>query len=313
MEETSTVPQEVDDVETEFYREIAVETIEEAYFDFKSLNTRQFLDKIQEIYELAQLKESDAELASKVLISTRARFQREIRSEIMSALTAKVATLWTRTRGRTIECDAASNFLQRSSWIENAELQTILTAYFDESVSIRGFHDKIWGANANTLKAALMCSRSCLFRASKQVQAMERTLADNTLPEIAEALSAENSGGSPPAPVKFVIEEQSVIEIFNPKLDPKVERIMIKNDSAIWCGYGKDPPVAIEGTQRESTIAAMKLGKRTVTMTVLASSSSDEARGSKASCSSSRNSEKEHRRRPRIMSKPDHQSAVYGG
>ena len=103
-EETSTVPQEVDDVETEFYREIAVETIEEAYFDFKSLNTRQFLDKIQETYELAQLKESDAELASKVLISTRARFQREIRAETMSAVAEKVATLWTKSRvPRTIE------------------------------------------------------------------------------------------------------------------------------------------------------------------------------------------------------------------
>ena len=48
--------------------------LEEAFFDFESLNTRQFLDKIQEIYALAQLKESDAELAIKVLISTRARF-----------------------------------------------------------------------------------------------------------------------------------------------------------------------------------------------------------------------------------------------
>ena len=113
--------------------------------------------------------------------------------------------------------------------------------------------------------------------------------------------------------MRFVIEEQSLIEIFNPKFNPKVGRILIENDSAIWCGCGKDPPVAIEGTQRERTNAAMKLGERTVTMTVLASSSSDEARGSKASCSSSRKSEKEQRRRPRIMSKPDHQSAVFGG
>ena len=297
------MPQEVDDVETVFYREIlAEETLVAAYFNLKSLNTRQFLDKIQEMYMLAQLPEADAELVIKVLISTRARFQREIRAETMSAVAEKVATLWTK-----------SHFLQKSSWLPSAELQAIVQAYFDESVSIRGFHDKIRGANANILKAALMCSRSCLFRASKQVQAMERTLADNTLPEIAEALSAENSGGSPPAPVKFVIEEQSVIEIFNPKLDPKVGRIMIENDSAIWCGCGKDPPVAIEGTQRERTNAAMKLGKRTVTMTVLAPSSSDEARGSKASGSSCHNIEKEHRRRPWIMSTPDHQSAVYGG
>ena len=175
------------------------------------------------------------------------------------------------------------------------------------------FLDKIRGANATILKAALTCTRSCVFQALKHVQAMERTLAVSTLPEIAEALSAKNSGGIQPAPVKFVIAEHSVIEILNPRLEPKVGRILIKNDSAIWCGCGKDPPVAIEGTQRERTNAAMKLGERTGTMTVLAPSSSDEARGSKASCSSSRNSEKEHRRRPRIMSKPDHQSAVYGG
>ena len=113
--------------------------------------------------------------------------------------------------------------------------------------------------------------------------------------------------------MKFVIEEKPVIEIFNPRLEPKVGLILIKNDSAIWCGCGKDPPVGVEGTQCKRTNAAMKLGERTGTMTVLAPSSSDEARGSKASCSSSRNSEKEQRRRPRIMSKPDHQSAVFGG
>ena len=251
------MPQEVDDVETVFYREIlAEETLIAAYFNLTSLNTRQFLDEIQEMYMLAQLPEADAELVIKVLISTRARFQREIRAETMSAVAEKVATLWTKSRvPRTIECDAASNFLQRSSWIENAELQTILTAYFDESVSIRGFHDKIRGANANILKAALMCSRSCLFRASKQVQAMERTSDVSTI-------SDDNSGGMQPAPVKFVIEEQSVIEIFNPKLDPKVGRILIKNDSAIWCECGKDPPVAIEGTQRERTNARVSRAKR---------------------------------------------------
>ena len=62
--------------------------------------------------------------------------------------------------------------------------------------------------------------------------------------------------------MKFVIEEQSVIEIFNPKLDPKVGRILIVNDSAIWCGCGKDPPVAIEGTQRERTNARVSRAKR---------------------------------------------------
>ena len=35
-------------IETEFYREIADEMLEGAYFDFKSLNTGQFLDKIRE-------------------------------------------------------------------------------------------------------------------------------------------------------------------------------------------------------------------------------------------------------------------------
>ena len=214
--QTFTMPQEVDDVETVFYREIlAEETLIAAYFNLKSLNTRQFLDEIQEMYMLAQLPEADAELVIKVLISTRARFQREIRAETMSAVAEKVATLWTK-----------SHFLQKSSWLQSAELQALVQAYFDESVSIRGFHDKIRGANANILKAALMCSRSCLFRASKQVQAMERTSDVSTI-------SDDNSGGSQPAPVRFVIEEQSVIEIFNPKLNPKVGRILIENDSAI--------------------------------------------------------------------------------
>ena len=88
--------------------------IKEAYFDFKSLNTRQFLDKIQEMYMLAQLPEADAELVIKVLISTRARFQREIRAETMSAVAEKVATLWTK-----------SHFLRKSSWLQSAELQAI--------------------------------------------------------------------------------------------------------------------------------------------------------------------------------------------
>ena len=90
---------------------------------------------------------------------------------------------------------------------------------------------------------------------------MERTSDVSTI-------KADNSGGIQPAPVKFVIEEQSVIEIFNPKLDRKVGNILIKNDCAEWCAGDKDPPVADESSQR---------------------------------------------RRPRIMSQPDHQSAVYGG
>ena len=75
----------------------------------------------------------------------------------------------------------------------------------------------------------------------------------------------------------------------------------------MWCAGDKDPPAADEGTQCNRTNATMKLGERTGTMTVLESSNFDEARGNKASCSSSRNSEKEQRR------KPDHQSALYGG
>ena len=63
MMEEASKPQEVDDVETEFYQEIAEETLVAAYFDRKSLNTRQLLDKIQEMYKLAQLPEADAELA----------------------------------------------------------------------------------------------------------------------------------------------------------------------------------------------------------------------------------------------------------
>ena len=239
--------QEADDVETDFYRAFGKDILAEAFFDFQ-LNTRDFLDKIQEIHALAQLQESDTELAMKVLISTRACCQREIKFEIMSAVAEQVAMLRT-------------NRVQQSSWLQNAEMQAILTAYFDKSVSIRDFDDKSRGENANILKAALMCSRLCLFRASKQVQAMERTSDVSTI-------KADNSGGIQPAPVKFVIEEQSVIEIFNPKLDRKVGNILIKNDSAEWCAGDKDPPVADESSQR---------------------------------------------RRPRIMSQPDHQSAVYGG
>ena len=179
-------------------------------------------------------------------------------------------------------------------------------AYFDESVSTRDFDDKSRRENANFLKAALMCSRLCLFRAGKQVQAMEET-------SEADTKSAENSGGIQPAPVKLVIAEHSVIEIFNPKFEPTVGDILINNDSAMWCGCGKDPPVADEGTQRKGTNAARNLGERTATMTVLAPSSSDEARGSMATYSSCHNIDKEQRRRPRIMSEPDHQSEISGG
>ena len=301
------MPQEVDDVEIEFCREIAELTLAEAFLDFKSLNTRQFLKKVQEVYALAQLQASDAELAMKVLRSTRARFHREIRAETMPAVAEQVAMLWAKSRApQIIACNAPRNRAQQSSWLQNAKLQAILMAYFDESVSTRDFDDKSRRENANFLKAALMCSRLCLSRALKQVQAMERTSDVSTI-------QADNSGGIQPAPVKLVIAEHSVIEIFNPKFEPTVGDILINNDSAMWCGCGKDPPVADEGTQRQGTNAARNLGERTATMTVLAPSSSDEARGSMATYSSCHNIDKEQRRRPRIMSKPDHQSAISGG
>lgn len=173
------MPQEVDDVETEFYREIAELMLEEAFLDFESLNTRQFLEKVQEIYALAQLQESDAELAMKVLRSTRARFHREIRAETMPAVAEQVAMLWTK-----------SHRVQQSSWLQNAALQAILTAYFDESVSIRDFNDKSRGANANILKAALMCSRLCLFVQGSKCRPWRRhRKSTRRVPKIAEASS----------------------------------------------------------------------------------------------------------------------------
>ena len=33
----------------------------------------------------------------------------------------------------------------------------------------------------------------------------------------------------------FVIEDKPVIEIFNPKFEPKVGDILNENDSAVWC------------------------------------------------------------------------------
>ena len=75
-------------IEAEFFREIAKEMLEEVYFDFKSFNTRQFLDKIWETYAQAQMKEEDA-LAIAVRISTRGRVRREIRPETMSAVAEK--------------------------------------------------------------------------------------------------------------------------------------------------------------------------------------------------------------------------------
>ena len=103
------------------------------------------------------------------------------------------------------------------------QYSTVLKAYFDESVNIRDFLGKIRGANATIVKAALMCTRSCILRGLKhhQVQAMEETSEVDTK-------SAENSGGIQPALVKFVIAEHSVIEIFNPKLEPTVGDILIK-------------------------------------------------------------------------------------
>ena len=64
---------EVEDVQTELYREIAEETLEAAYFDFQFLNARPFLDKIRKVYTFAQQKEADAALTIAVLMSTRAR------------------------------------------------------------------------------------------------------------------------------------------------------------------------------------------------------------------------------------------------
>ena len=57
--------------------EIAMKMIEEAYFDFESLNTKQFLARIREIYSLAQLKEANAKIAIAGLMSTRVRVRRE--------------------------------------------------------------------------------------------------------------------------------------------------------------------------------------------------------------------------------------------
>ena len=57
--------------------EIAMKMIEEAYFDFESLNTKQFLARVREIYSLAQLKETHAKLAIAGLMSTRVRVRRE--------------------------------------------------------------------------------------------------------------------------------------------------------------------------------------------------------------------------------------------
>jgi len=133
----------------------------------------------------------------------------------MSAVAEKVAMLWTKSRvPRTIECDAVSIRMQKSFWLQNAELQSIWKAYFDESVSIRDFHDEIRAANAKTVTAALHCARSCVLRAFKQAKAMEGTLEVGTM-------SAGNSGGIQSIQVKFVIEEKSVIESSIPSWNPR--------------------------------------------------------------------------------------------
>jgi hypothetical protein len=67
---------------TKSIREIAMKMIEEAYFDYKSLNTKQFLARIREVYALAQLKEADAKVAIAVLMSTRVRIRREVISAV---------------------------------------------------------------------------------------------------------------------------------------------------------------------------------------------------------------------------------------
>ena len=135
---------------------IELKSIVEAYFD-QSLSTNEFLDRIQE---------KDATLA-------------------------KAALLWTKSRVlRTIECNVAfSTFLQKSPRLQNADLLTILKAYFDESVNIRDFLDIIRRANSTLVKAALMCTRSCVTKnlqalkvlAAKQVQVVEETLEAGTM------------------------------------------------------------------------------------------------------------------------------------
>jgi len=48
--------EEVDtELEVEFFRESAKQILEEAFFDFESLDTRQFLQKIKETYAQARL------------------------------------------------------------------------------------------------------------------------------------------------------------------------------------------------------------------------------------------------------------------
>ena len=80
--------QDVDNVETEFYREMAPDTIEETFFNFASLNSRQFLAKIKETYALACLPEPDT-LAIQVLLRTRARLNRDIIPQTTSAAAEK--------------------------------------------------------------------------------------------------------------------------------------------------------------------------------------------------------------------------------
>ena len=74
--------------EVEFYREIAKDRIIEAYFD-GTLNTRQFLDMVREIYAEAQMQAETDTMAMKVLMSTRARVRREIMLETRSAVAEK--------------------------------------------------------------------------------------------------------------------------------------------------------------------------------------------------------------------------------
>ena len=74
--------------EVEFFREIAQDRIIEAYFD-GTLNTRQFLDMVREIYAEAQMQAETDTMAMKVLMSTRARVRREIMLETRSAVAEK--------------------------------------------------------------------------------------------------------------------------------------------------------------------------------------------------------------------------------
>ena len=88
--------QDVDEVETEFHRAMAPDTIEEAFFNFASLNSRQFLATIKETYALACLPEPDT-LAIQVLLRTRARVKRDIMKRDKPGLQQPKRSTWSST------------------------------------------------------------------------------------------------------------------------------------------------------------------------------------------------------------------------